>query len=332
MAPPGIGFAFLEHTYRGHRVISHAGGVPGASTSLVLVPDARIGVFVATNAGEPGFTAAMVHAALDALIDDRRTPPVATGSVSEYAGSYRMPRIATRTIERFGGAFAFTVNAWARGDTLLLSAGLEPRRFVRVDSLRLAEVGGDARLVVRRGADGEVSHLMTSVPTAGSEVPVSLARVPWYEVPYFLNEYASWVTATPLLALALWGLIAGARWVMRRGRAATGRPAGSRGAIALGVAVTALSVAFTFGFIARASRDLGRGQGIAMGMDAGAMLWLCAPWLIAGGALALTTLMFLSWRRRWWSLVGRGCFSVLALSQLAMTHFLWWWNFLPARW
>ncbi|MBL8982315.1 MAG: hypothetical protein JNL26_09020, partial [Gemmatimonadetes bacterium] len=253
-------------------------------------------------------------------------------AVREYAGSYRMPRIATRTIERFGGAFAFTVNAWARGDTLLLSAGLEPRRFVRVDSLRLAEVGGDARLVVRRGADGMVSHLLTSVPTAGSEVPVSLARVPWYEVPYFLNEYASWVTAAPLLALALWGLIAAVRWLMRRRRAVGVPAAGPRGAIALGVVATALSVAFTFGFIARSTRDLGRGQGIALGMDAGAMAWLGVPWLIAAGALVLCVLGVLAWRRRWWSVPGRSCFSVLALSQLVMAHFLWWWNFLPARW
>jgi CubicO group peptidase (beta-lactamase class C family) len=336
---PGIGFALFEQERRGVRLLTHAGGAPGTATVLALAPDRRLGVFVATNAGEPGFTAEVLGATLDALLPKPPSDsPSATGPVAEYAGSYRLARYAHRTVERFPGVFAFTARARAEGDTLVLAVGSSRRRFIRVDSLLLREVGGESRLALRRDERGRISHLFTGVPTGGAELPGAFERVPWYEGAHFLNEYVSYLLAVPPAGALLWGVIAAVRWARRRRQLRPGPTrsiAGGRGPwlpIAAAVAAQLGFLVFGFGFVARSTRQLGRNEGIVLGMDDASLLLLRLAWPVALAAVPIAVWAILAWRRRWWSGVGRVAYSVLALGALAAAHFLIWFNYLPGRW
>ena len=216
---PGIGFAFFEQYYRGHRLLTHAGGVPGSATVLALSPSDSLGVFIATNAGEPTVTRMVLESVLDALLPDATgPPPVARGTVSEYAGNYRLTRYSHRTIERFPGVFAFNVALRAKGDTLLVPSGTRTRRYVRIDSLLLQEVSDGTRAALRRDANGRIAMLYAGVPTGGAELPGAFERLPWYEGAYFLNEYISALLGVPLIVLALWALVSAGIWVWRRRR------------------------------------------------------------------------------------------------------------------
>ena len=46
---PGMGLAFFRHDFDGHRVVGHAGNLPGFASALLLAPDDGVGVVVLTN-------------------------------------------------------------------------------------------------------------------------------------------------------------------------------------------------------------------------------------------------------------------------------------------
>ncbi|MEW5917889.1 MAG: serine hydrolase domain-containing protein, partial [Gemmatimonadota bacterium] len=206
---PGMGIAFFEQVFRGERLLAHSGGAPGTATVMALAPRQRLGVFVATNAGEPTFTRPVLETVLAGLLPNALVaPPVAHGSVSEYAGDWILTRYAHRTVERLPASFGFSVRTWTRGDTLVMPAGSRLRRFVRVDSLLLQEVDDGTRLAFRRDAGGRITHAFTGLPTGGAELPAAFERVPWYKSGNFLNEYASWLLLLAPIVLAVWGLAA----------------------------------------------------------------------------------------------------------------------------
>ncbi len=338
---PGIGFAFFEQFRGGERMLGHVGGVPGTATSLMLIPSQRVGIFIATNAGEPGFTRQVMESLLDLLLPQEPSPAqVATGPVEEYAGSWKLARYSHSTIERLPGAFAFTTRAYARGDTLMLPSGASIRRFVRVDSLMLQEVEGSAIVVLKRNADGRLSHMFTGIPTGGAEFPGAYERDAWYEGAGFLNEYVSWLAGLVPMVLLIWGVVSSVGRVRRRLARSPAAPSGITGqasrlsAIAVMIALVsaALFMWFVFGFVAAGSRDLGRGQGIAQGMTPMSLVLLRLAWPLAMAAIPVAIFAVMSWRRKWWNVFGRVCYSVIALWSIAITHFMIWWKYIPGRW
>lgn len=150
----------------------------------------------------------------------------------------------------------------------------------------------------------------------------------------------------PLIVLAAWGLVAGARAWWRRRRPGIATALGGVGvarvggrdrrqrvvAIVVVVVAVAAFVTFGFGFVAAATRDLGRGQGIAYGMAGTDLVLLRLAWPIALAAVPIGGWAILAWRRRWWSGFGRLCYSALAILAVAQAHFLIWWGYVPGRW
>jgi len=63
----GYGLGFLLREYRGRQVVYHSGEVPGYFSHLYLLPDARVGVAVLTNAETP-LSHALAMTVVDALI------------------------------------------------------------------------------------------------------------------------------------------------------------------------------------------------------------------------------------------------------------------------
>ncbi len=335
---PGIGFAFFEQSVRGHRLLTHAGGAPGTATVLALAPSDSLGVFIATNAGEPTVTRMVLESVLAALLPDATgPPPVANGPVAEYAGNYRLTRYSHRTIERFPGVFAFNATVRATGDTLRIPAGTRARRFVRIDSLLLQEVSDGTLAALRRDASGTITMLFTGVPTGGAELPGAFERLPWYEGAYFLNEYVSALAGVPLIVLALWSVVSAGQWVWRRRVTASlsargASPKQAWMAIAFGVCFTLLFIAYGFGFIAAGSRQLSRNEGMTFGMTSSDIVTLRVAWLLAIAAIPMVWFAVIAWRGRWWDIFGRLSYSVLALGAVLVAHFLIWFQYVPGRW
>ena len=96
--------------------------------------------------------------------------------------------------------------------------------------------------------------------------------------------------------------------------------------------MTLLFLWFGFGFIAAGTRDLSRSQGMTFGMTAANIAMLRLAWPLAIAALPMALFAVMAWRRRWWNVFGRLCYSVLAVLAVAMTHFLIWFQYVPGRW
>ena len=114
----GYGLGFFIQDYRGMKIVTHTGGLPGYLSRVIMVPDRRIGVAVLSNAesmafeaiawqalddvlGEPGFDWAGGYAALAARSDSSNAATEQKHAASRdstagpalplarYAGTYR---------------------------------------------------------------------------------------------------------------------------------------------------------------------------------------------------------------------------------------------------
>jgi CubicO group peptidase (beta-lactamase class C family) len=75
--------------YRGHKLVSHTGGLAGMTSRTTLVPDQRLGIVMLTN-GESSMYEALTHELLDHFFGARRTDWVAAFRVAaqqEQAGA-----------------------------------------------------------------------------------------------------------------------------------------------------------------------------------------------------------------------------------------------------
>ena len=62
----------MLHDYRGHKVVSHDGGLAGMTSRTILVPDLRLGIVMLTNAEEPVY-APLEYVLLDYYLGAPRT-------------------------------------------------------------------------------------------------------------------------------------------------------------------------------------------------------------------------------------------------------------------
>ncbi len=333
----GLGLGFFEQSWNGLTVFAHSGVVPGYASLLVVVPDRQVGFFVATNGGSLAFGGEAYEAVLTALLGPREPTSFATlpGSVERFAGTYRMTRYAHRTVERFPMMFSTGSALGTAGDTLMVPFGTRRLPFLRVDSLLFREAGGERMVAFATDRRGRVTHMFAPAMVFGAELGSAFERTAWYEVPYFLNEYVSWLLLGPLLATIAWGLVALAGKWWRRHRRIVATPAaaiGARVSALLALLVPGLFGWFGFGFIARSTRDLSGSQGMVLGLTHADRGLLLLPFGHAVAALVLAGLAVETWRRGWHSFFGRILLSVVAAGALLQVHFLVQWNYLPARW
>jgi CubicO group peptidase (beta-lactamase class C family) len=66
------GLGWVLHDYRGHKVVSHDGGLAGMTSRTILVPDLRLGIVMLTNAEEPVY-APLEYVLLDYYLGAPRT-------------------------------------------------------------------------------------------------------------------------------------------------------------------------------------------------------------------------------------------------------------------
>ena len=61
----GYGLGFVVQEYRGHKLITHTGGLPGYVSRVSMIPDLRLGLAVFTNQESRGTFEAIAHRILD---------------------------------------------------------------------------------------------------------------------------------------------------------------------------------------------------------------------------------------------------------------------------
>lgn len=128
----GYGLGFGLRDYRGHKLVTHTGGLPGYVSRVALVPDAHLGLAILTNQESAEAFDAIAHhiidsylgasptdwiAAYDAIVKRRAAASIAvTGSATAARDASSKPSLA---LDRYAGTYR---DAWY-GDMTIAKNG-----------------------------------------------------------------------------------------------------------------------------------------------------------------------------------------------------------------
>jgi CubicO group peptidase (beta-lactamase class C family) len=324
-ALPGSALGLIEG-YRGDvRILRHNGGTPGGfASNMVLVPELGFGLFVSYNSDEAATPReAVPEDILDEIFGepdvDVPAPEGQPTRASELPGTYRVLSRAETTHDSFLTTIqATTVDISITDDgALLVDKSDEETRWVETEPLVFQEKETGERLAF--GADGgSVRYLFVSGTVT------ALERVSWQESARLHG----------LVALgALLGLGSGAAlWSpsreedqSRREWLRDLRTDRSRAAKFSVFAASIMFLAFVVVTLAYLAWDP-----FAFLSDPNFLyrLLFVAPLTGAVASLAGTVLCVHVWRSSGWRLRTRVHYTVVALSALVMTGFLWYWHLL----
>lgn len=323
----GVAFGFYEQSRNGERIIGHGGDTELFHSGTWLFPERDLGVFVSYNS--PGGAAAREEF-FDSFVDrffpedgdasdPTDAPAVADGAgdapaLSAFEGTYRSTRVAHTSYEKVG-ALGADFRVEADGDELVVTGfGGEPTRWARTDPTVFEEVGGDGRLGFRV-EDGEVTHLFfDGIPVQGFE------WVAWWEATRV--QLGAFGAALLLFATALVGWpVLTLRRAWRRGPPAAEGPRTARMLAGFaGLLGGGFVAAFGYVLLADPTR-LVFGSGL---LDA----LLVVPAFVAVATLGAVALAVLAWRDRYWGLLGRLHYTLLAVVLVVFCLQLYYWNLL----
>ncbi|MDP9179154.1 MAG: beta-lactamase family protein [Gemmatimonadota bacterium] len=344
---PGMSYGFINQRHRGHRVLSHAGTVPGTSNLLLLIPDVKLGVYFVANGGRSTFGAALrdtlfamlIPAAADAPVapvapvGPATTPALSDEYLRTLAGPYQVTRYAHRTIERFPLLFSTSVELGLDEGRLMLPMGDTRVAFAPIDSLHFREVGGERLIAFRRDSSGAITHLIAPIPVFGSELTGTLERRAWHERAHFMNEYVSWLLLVPLLLIFVAWPIATILARRRRLRTEPDAPHKRRlraqAALAVAILFMIFWAFFGFDFIAASTRMIENANGIVYGVPAEFRTLAFMPWVLAVLAFLMVVSAIAAWPARWWDVTRRTLYALVTVCAVLTIVFLLRWNYLP---
>ncbi|HKS56648.1 MAG TPA: serine hydrolase domain-containing protein [Steroidobacteraceae bacterium] len=169
-----MALGFYEQSRNGVRVIAHGGDLTAFHSELVLIPSAKVGMFISFNSSGKNNSVYKVRTAVYEAFMDRYFPrqapaPVATPAdtkehAAAVAGNYETSRRADQNLFSFFYMFGQAA-AQVSGDGSLVVNGLdglngEAKKFHEVEPWLWQEEHGEQRMAVTRDAQGRVATLV----------------------------------------------------------------------------------------------------------------------------------------------------------------------------
>lgn len=326
---PGTGYGFREHFINNIRTIGHLGSLRGYSSSVTLLPDRNIGIFVANNSFSD------VHGKILSRMFDQYFPaerstviPRSTAEfdLSRYTGYYRDLEYPRHTLAKLAGVYEQIQITENDDNTLtvhtpaLLFAGepqskhlvpLDPPLFRRVEDNALTAFGEDE--------DGQIAFAFNPLyPKIGA-----YERTPWYET--------IWAHLGLLGFCVIFFLSASIAWLirpfiqrLRRKPLANLYPL--HWALSTAAFVGLLNLLFLVG-LPLSLWVIGVWK-LAYGVPTIAIGLLCLPIITTALVWVLPVGSVIAWRKGYWSLAQRLHYSIVTLAALAFIPFLLYWNLL----
>ena len=147
----GLGFGLRD--YRGRKLVSHTGGLPGYVSQVAIVPEERLGVVVLTNQEEGGAFRSVTHSILDDYLG-APTPAV------DWTAFFRRQTDEQAKRAELAVAAAAGARASASSPSLPLAAYAGRYRDPWYGEATIAEAGGKLVLTMTRtrGMVAELEH------------------------------------------------------------------------------------------------------------------------------------------------------------------------------
>jgi CubicO group peptidase (beta-lactamase class C family) len=323
-ALPGWAHGFSEQSVNGWRLIGHGGDVMGFHTLLSMLPEEKVGLYVAFNSDDVGdaretLLQMFIDRYFPAPQSERNLPgsedanPAEDIPLDRYTGFYTNSSVSYQDPRRI---WALSSMVWIRPGpnntlqkTYLLGLDVD-KTWVPVRPMVLQDIDTGALAIFKADEQGQVRYMRDS-----GEVATAVIRVkqPGYggQVFHFGLLVFSLLTFLLTVIAAVVGF-----FVSLRKRTNGGSPPW-QARLARGVAL-ALCLAFIFlvaSFILKSDDPL-------------QPLILIMAWLIAVLSASVTFMAIVAWWKGWWGLAGRLHYTVIALAALAFTWFEGYWCFL----
>lgn len=313
----GLAHGFRVYRANNPKVIGHGGDTDNFHSNMWLVPEARLGIFVANNTAD---AKPMVEHVVQAFVDHYFPPPATVRPIPlansptdlrALEGSYAPANDSYGSSEKVRIVMGtLTIRAQADG-SLVLSSLTDSQRYVEVEPMLFQRDDGKRvdyfdRFTFRAGPDGKIQYLLPDT--------VTFQRLPWYETMGF-NLLFSGAVVLLFLSIPIAAIVWRVSPRLREQASKQLRGAQlARWVMGLLVALFFLSQAGMFSAFANQDAYL---QGTAYANQVGE--WLAIPVsLLAVGAVIYT---ILAWRRGYWSLAWRIHYTLATLAAVAQ---VWW--------
>jgi CubicO group peptidase (beta-lactamase class C family) len=315
-------YGFWERELNGQRLIGHGGDWDGYHSSLQLIPDRHVGLFVSYNTDLGDERDVLLSAFMRRYFPVADPPLVQVSSdarerTKRLAGQYADTRYSHTTFTKLSAALGGYRVAANDDGTLTISTGTRSHRFVEVQPLVFREVDGPREFVFTEGKSGKIEYLFPADLAAVSAVPKH-----WYETEDTQTGLLGGCAAVFASALLFWPALA---FTVRGGNSA-GILRNRRSALlsCLGWLFALASI----GFLVALGSIVADPDFIAYGLTPSLKLLLASPPIIAVLA-ALTMLgVLIAWNNRYWRLSGRVHYTLVGLAGVVFVAWLYYWNFL----
>ena len=320
---PSMAYGFFQNYVNGQYVISHGGDTILFHTSLQLLPQENLGIFISTN-GAAG--ANLVESVFDAFYDHyypqepiSLEPDSDFDSRSEiYAGSYMLSRSNFTTLEKLFSRMNPVAVTIDEHKNVLLSSGGNINQFVETEpGLLVSRSNPDMKLVLVQ-REGQII-LETGAPFV-------FIKTAWYDslnlhVLIFIGSAFLFLVTMITWAVSLAGSL------KKREKLS---PLASWLARLAAVLFGLLLLVFLFG-IAATFLDINPAYGVPniyFGFPASLLFLLQLPVVLGILAVGMVIFSIMSWAMNYWSAGGRVFYSFLTLLALAVVWGLIYWNML----
>jgi CubicO group peptidase (beta-lactamase class C family) len=320
----GMTYAFSDLTDNGVRTLGHQGYFPPMGSQMLLLPDQRLGIFLAVNTRDigpvttqhVGFQRAFFDHYFPAAAAEHIEPPADfAGRADRYVGLYRRTSYPPSTPDKVGdlfGGYTYTVSAPGDGTLTVSMEGLE-LRFVEVEPLYFRQIDGSSALVFFENDHGRITRFYTDFAPQ-----YSAKRAPWYELRSFNMPL---VMVSVLLFISVL-IAAPVQAVINRRRGAHLGPASRTAPWILGV-ISLLNLVFLFGML------FGYHPPTEL-HDVALPIKLLLTTTVISALLTAAALVYiiLAWKNRYWSIASRVYYTLVTAAALAFVWFLNQWNLL----
>jgi hypothetical protein len=324
---PGTGYSFRERLENNIRTIGHLGSLRGYSSSLTLLPDRNIGIFIATNSFS-GVSGKLLTQFFDRYFPAPqqlafKNPLVLSEEqLNQFTGTYRDLEYPRDTLAKLTAPFEHINIKQSDKGTLLVSTpslffiGNAPKiRLTPVEPLLFQRANDDAFTAFEQDKSGWIRFAFNPIwPKIGA-----YEHIHWYET--------SWVQLGILGFCAIVFLSACISWLRRSLRPKRFQVKQQLSwAWVLAGAIAALNLVFLIGF--PLSLWLIGVWKLVYGVPVVVVTLLCIPLLTTVLTLGLPIFTALVWRNKYWSVSRRWHYSLITLTALVFIPFLVYWNLL----
>jgi CubicO group peptidase (beta-lactamase class C family) len=328
---PGTSYGFRERLVNNMRAIGHLGSLRGYSSSLTLIPEQNIGIFIASNSFS-GIHSKFLTQFFDHYfpVDQNSTPTQSLDAsqveLERFTGTYRDLEYPRHTLAKLAGSFKHI--QIKKGDdnrlqiqtpNLFFLNKIKPVQLEPVAPLLFKRMDTPTFTAFEENEAGEITFAYNPLfPKIGT-----YQRISWYEgiwVQFGLVGFCVVVFLSAMIRGIVHPLI---QWW--RGKHTSDKQQYNSAWLLAG-AIATLNLVFLIGL--PLSLWLIGVWKLVYGVLPVAIAFLCLPVLTALATLGLLAFTVLAWTNHDWSFGARSHYSVITLTALVFIGVLAYWNLL----